>query len=163
MLSMTMQTTNMRAIGVYIGTLRAAQNLTRNQVAEAAGTRETTVYRYERGEGREPDMLTLARVVAAVKGRGNDLMRLILEDNPSDDYARALAAEAQLSPDDRAKIEPFLTSDEETIAFLEAVRDVIHNKGKMHKVMGYISGLKDRGETPPDDTPPPASRRRRRA
>jgi transcriptional regulator with XRE-family HTH domain len=155
---------NMIAIGTYMATLRDLRGLTQQEVATAVGTTATTVSRYETGRQKRPDMQIIMKIIAAIKGSGNHLTRLVLDENATPDMAIALAWEAQLSTEDRAIVEPFATSDEDTLRLLQVVYDIgLHDKAMLREVMGYINGIKARDGQPPSDTPPTASRRQKRA
>jgi transcriptional regulator with XRE-family HTH domain len=88
---------NMQAVGTYIKTLRLAHELTAHEVGITAGTNATYVWRVENNQLKSPGMDLIMRIVAAVRGRGNDILELMVAENPTDDYARALAKQAQLT------------------------------------------------------------------
>lgn len=152
---------NMKIIGVYIKELRTYHGMTQLQLANAVGTTPTQIGRYENGDSPNAPVDIMLRVVKAVKGRADDLMRLTLEENPTVDLARLLAQQA-LTAAEEAQVEQFLDSDEETRALLEAVYEMsTHDKALRGEIRGYLAGLKGRGAAAPAEPPHETSRRRR--
>jgi transcriptional regulator with XRE-family HTH domain len=153
---------NMQAVGTYIKTLRESQGMTALEVGNAAGTNPTYIWRVESASLKSPGMDLLFKIVAAVKGRGDHIMRLMIEENPTDDLARALAQEAQLTPEEESLAGQFFVSDEETRNLLESVLEVSsHDRALQAEIRGYLNGIKARAAGQPSEPPRRTSRRRR--
>lgn len=150
----------MQAVGIYVRELREAHGLTQLEVASAVGTNTTYIWRVESGTLENPGIDLMMRIVEAVHGRGDHLMKLILAERPTEALARALAAEARLSPAETEQVAKFLTSDVEVRKLLESVYEAAHNPVLRGRLRGYLDSLMS-GDAP-GQTPPVTSRRKRR-
>lgn len=153
----------MQAVGIYLKTLREAQDLTAQDVADVAGTNQTYIWRVEAGQLKSPGVELLSKIINAVRGRGDHVIQLLIAENPSEDFARSLAKQAQLTPDQIGQAELFLTTDEDTRALLESILEVSVNKELRARIIGYVNGLKSQpGVAAPAEAPRRTSRRRRK-
>lgn len=152
----------MQAVGAYIKMLREQRGMTTNELAFATGLNVTYIWRVESGETEDPGLQRISKIVEAIKGRGDHIVALFLHPNPSDEYIQALAREAQLSDEERAKVESFLVTDEETRALLEAVHEKAADPALRGRIRGYIDALGgDTSAAEPSVKPRRTSRRKR--
>lgn len=151
----------MQAVGAYIKMLREQRGMTTNELAFATGLNVTYIWRVESGETEDPGLQRISKIVEAIKGRGDHIVALFLHPNPSNEYIQALAREAQLSDEERAKVESFLVTDEETRALLEAVHEKAADPALRGRIRGYIDALNGGGDSPPSSKPRRTSRRKR--
>lgn len=131
-------------------------------VAVAAGINPNYVWRIEANQMLRPGLELVFKVVAAVRGRGEDIMRLLTAENPTDDMAVSLAKQAQLTPDQIEQAGLYFATDEDTRLFFESMLDVVQSKDLRAKVRSYVSGLRDRDVAPQAEAPHKTSRRRRK-
>ena len=80
----------MNAAGAYIRTLRERRSLTRDVVADRAGTSVSQLVRIESGEQETRGSLLL-RIVAAVQGDARHVAELLLSETATVEHGRELA------------------------------------------------------------------------
>lgn len=85
-----MPSMGMKAVGVYLETLREGKGLSRPWVASKAGTNDTSVYRVER-RGQEAGPKILIGMVLAVGGSFRDINELLADDDLPSEIGRQLA------------------------------------------------------------------------
>lgn len=93
----------MVAAGAYIRTLRERRDLTRDVVAERAGTSVSQLVRIEAGEQETRGSLLLA-IVAAVQGNAQHVADLLLSESATAGDGRELAEQAYLAIRDEGAI-----------------------------------------------------------
>lgn len=92
----------MRAVGAYLGTLREGRKISRQALAASVGTSVSQLFRIEE-EGQETRGSLLIAIVAALRGKLDDVMTLMLDKNATaEDGARA-AHKALSEPDEPAQ------------------------------------------------------------
>lgn len=84
----------MIATGAYLRALREAQGLSQARVAELVRVTVNTIWRIEAGQ-QEPKTTLIVNLLAVLKGRAEDLAKLI-NDASADDAAAQRAAQASL-------------------------------------------------------------------
>jgi transcriptional regulator with XRE-family HTH domain len=87
---------SLAAAGAYLQLLRERRGLSRADVASAAGTNEAQVIRIEKGEIDTRGSLLL-RMVQAVRGRAEDVLKLVTDASATAEDGRR-AAENALRP-----------------------------------------------------------------
>lgn len=89
---------SLTAAGAYLQLMRERRGLSRADVASAAGTNEAQVIRIEKGEIDTRGSLLL-RMVQAVRGRAEDVLKLVTDVGATAEDGRRIAEEA-LRPSD---------------------------------------------------------------
>jgi transcriptional regulator with XRE-family HTH domain len=152
---------SMQAVGTYIKTLRERQGMTANELSVATGLNVTYIWRIESGDTEDPGLQRISKIVAAVKGRGDHIIKLLLHPQPSEAYIQELANEARLTSAERDAAASFLTTDQETRALLEAVHEKAADPALRNRIRGYVDSLNAGDVAPPSPAPRRTSRRQR--
>lgn len=152
----------MQAVGSYLHYLRVGQKMTAHELGVATGTNATYIWRIESGDTEDPGLERISKIVEALKGSGDHVMRLFLHPQPSDEYIQELARSALLTEAERAKAESFFGSDEETRNLLEAVHEKAADPALRNRIRGYVDSLNAGGASAPAEKPQRASRQRRK-
>ncbi len=150
----------MQAVGAYIKTLRKQQKMSVNAVVLATGLNQTYIWRVESGTANDAGLDRIAKIVDAVKGRGDHIIKLFLHPNPSDAYIEELAREALMTDKERASVTSLLSSDRETLTLLEAVHEKAADPVLRGRIRGYVDSLSSAVEPQPSAKPRRTSRRR---
>lgn len=151
----------MQAVGSYIQILRKHQGMTANDLAFATGLNVTYIWRIESGETEDPGLQRISKIVEAVKGRGDHIVKLLLHPAPSDAYVQELAREAQLSDDQRARAASLMTTDDDVRTLLEAVYAKAADPALRNRIRGYVDSLSSGDAIPPSPKLRQSGRRRR--
>jgi transcriptional regulator with XRE-family HTH domain len=125
----------MQAAMTYLRVLREARKLSQADIARAAQVESKQVYRWERGES-EPSASSLAAFVQAVRGNIEEVMRLILSTDATEDMGRQLARAIleQGPPDEREQ------RRQEAIALIDSL---LADPEKIDRLLGYGERLRE--------------------
>lgn len=129
----------MQAVGIYLRTLREAHQLSRAAVAAQIGTHESQLVRIEAGEQDSRGSLLLA-FVAAVKGRAEDIQKLLLDKDVTVEDGRRLAS-GVLAHDERDSILSLADTDEKRFRLLRRIAQLTENPELRAQIEGYLDGL----------------------
>jgi len=151
---------SMQSVGTYIRLLRESQQMTANDVAFATGLNVTYIWRVESGDTKDPGMHRISKIIDALKGSGDHVMKLFLDPQPTDAYIAQLAREALLSEEERAKAKSFLVTDEETRLLIESVQEKATDPLLRNRIRGYVDSLTSADVPQPSAKPRRTSRRR---
>ncbi len=150
----------MQAVGAYIRELRTRQGMTVNEIVLATGLNQTYIWRIESGETDDPGLERISKIVEAVRGRGDHIVKLFLHPQPSDAYIQELAREALLTEEQRDQVQSYLGTDEETRLLLEAVYEKAADPVLRGRIRGYVDSLSGGAALPPSPSRRRTSRQR---
>ena len=125
----------MQAAMMYLRVLREARKLSQADIARAAGVESKQVYRWEKGES-EPSASGLAAFVYAVRGNIQEVMRLILNDDSTEDMGRQLA---------RAILEqgPPAAREQRRLQAIALIDSLLADPQKIDRLLGYGERLRE--------------------
>jgi transcriptional regulator with XRE-family HTH domain len=134
------------AAGAYIRTLREKRNLTREVIADRAGTSVSQLVRIESGEQETRGSLLL-RIVAAVDGDARHIAELLLSETATSDDGRDLA-ETVLRVLDEEGARPYLKTPEdvaELMSYVEEEMTAIREEDRRslsEALRGFLAGFR---------------------
>lgn len=129
----------MEAVGAYLRTLREARKLSRAAVAAQIGTHESQLVRIEAGDQDTRGSLLLA-FINVVRGRAEDVQRLILNQNATVEDGRRMA-DAALTQSEQDRLLSLVTTDEKRVALLRRVMELSDDPELRARIQGYLDGL----------------------
>ncbi len=137
---------NMAALGSYLQTVRKHRKISQERLAEQIGTAALTIWRIENAK-QEPGGELLFKIVAAIKANLDDVMRLVLEDNLTEDDGIQLA-QAFINAPQREQLQrtAHAVPDERITQALDVLDDLERrNPNLVDEVIRYGRYLREQG------------------
>lgn len=137
---------NMAALGAYLQTVRKHRKISQERLAEQLGTAALTIWRIENAR-QEPGGELLFKIVAAIKANLDDVMRLVLEDNLTEDDGIQLA-QAFINAPQREQLQRTAhdVPDERITQALDVLDDLERrNPNLVDEVIRYGRYLREQG------------------
>lgn len=129
----------MLAVGAYLRTLRSQQGLSQGKLAELVGVSGNTIWRIEAGE-QEPRASQLAALLTVLRGRIEDVQRLISDSLATVMQGEELASDAILRVE-RDRILALADTDEKRARLLRRIAELTENPELRARIEGYLDGL----------------------
>ncbi len=136
----------MAALGAYLQTVRKHRKISQERLAEQLGTAALTIWRIENAR-QEPGGELLFKIVAAIKANLDDVMRLVLEDNLTEDDGIQLA-QAFINAPQREQLQRTAhdVPDERITQALDVLDDLERrNPNLVDEVIRYGRYLREQG------------------
>ncbi len=136
----------MAALGAYLQTVRKHRKISQERLAEQLGTAALTIWRIENAK-QEPGGELLFKIVAAIKANLDDVMRLVLEDNLTEDDGIQLA-QAFINAPQREQLQRTAhdVPDERITQALDVLDDLERrNPNLVDEVIRYGRYLREQG------------------
>ena len=132
---------SMIAAGAYIRTLREARQISRAQLATAAGTHASQIERIEKGEQDTRGSLLVA-IVRAVQGSLDQIARLLLDETATAEDGKLLAHE-WLSQEVQHEIDRFATSipNDQIADVIAKIEQLQAEPDAIFRLRGYLERL----------------------